>query len=168
MSNVLISRYDAVLDVLDRIASWVVITTMGVMTAILLLQVFYRYVMNDSLVWGWDVPRVCFIWAVLFSIPLGMRYNAHVGIDLLVERFSDSAKRIVLSINSVLIIIISLTIAWYASVMADATWDQLMPGIPLSVGVFYVSLAVSQIHICLHVGRNLLVGEVRDEHWGEA
>lgn len=156
------------LDILDRIASVIVKVTMGVMTSILLLQVFFRYVMNDSLVWGWDVPRVCFIWAVLFSIPLGMRYNAHVGIDLVVERFSAPVKRVILSFNSVLIIIISATIAYYAGVMTGATWDQLMPGIPLSVGVFYVSLAVSQIHTCLHVGRNLVVGQVRDEHWGEA
>src|SRR5690606_2850108 len=120
---------------------------------VLLLQVVYRYFLNDSLVWGWDVPRVCFIWAVMFAIPLGIRYNAHVGIELVIDRFSESAKRVAAMFNALLILILSGTIAYYAAILTGDTWDQLMPGIPLSVGVFYVSLVIGQIHTCMHVGR---------------
>lgn len=162
-----LNRYDAVLNVLDRIASVVVVASTAVMTIVLLIQVFFRYVMNDSLTWGWDVPRVCFIWAVMFAIPLGIRYNAHVGIDLVVDRFSERAKRFTLSLNALLILILSGTIAYYAALLTGSTWDQLMPGIPLSVGVFYVSLVIGQIHTCLHVGRILITGELCDEHLSE-
>ncbi|NYT44275.1 TRAP transporter small permease [Alcaligenaceae bacterium] len=163
----LLNRYDAVLGVLDRIASLIVKVTMAVLTSVLLLQVFFRYVMNDSLTWGWDVPRVCFIWAIMFSIPLGVRYNAHVGIDLVVERFSARVRRLTLSLNAVLIMILSGMIAYYAVLLMGETWDQNMPGIPLSVGVFYASLALGLIHTCLHIGRILITGELRNEHWSE-
>ncbi len=160
--------YDTVLHVLDRFASAMVTITMAVMSIVLLLQVFYRYVLNDSLVWGWDIPRVCFIWAVMFAIPLGIRYNAHVGIELVVDRFSESAKRIAVSFNALLILILSGTIAYYAALLTRDTWDQLMPGIPLSVGVFYASLVIGQIHTCLHVGRILITGQPSTEHWSES
>jgi TRAP-type C4-dicarboxylate transport system permease small subunit len=163
----LVNRYDTVLDVLDRIASVIVKVSMAVMTTVLLVQVFFRYVMNDSLTWGWDVPRVAFILVVMFSIPLGMRYNAHVGIDLVVDRFSEKAKRITLLLNAVLMVVLCTTVAYYAFVMMRDTWDQNMPGLPLSVGVFYASLALGQIHTCLHIGRILLTGELRNEHWSE-
>ena len=160
--------YDAVLSVLDRFASAVVTITMAIMAIVLLLQVVYRYFLNDSLVWGWDVPRVCFIWAVMFAIPLGIRYNAHVGIELVIDRFSESAKRVAAMFNALLILILSGTIAYYAAILTGDTWDQLMPGIPLSVGVFYVSLVIGQIHTCMHVGRVLLTGQASTEHWSES
>lgn len=141
---------------------------MAIMATVLLLQVFYRYVLNDSLVWGWDIPRVCFIWAVMFAIPLGIRYNAHVGIELVIDRFSGAAKRLVISLNALLILILSGTIAYYAALLTHDTWDQLMPGIPLSVGVFYASLVIGQIHTCLHVGRILITGQPSSEHWSES
>lgn len=161
-------RYDAMLSALDRIASWIVTASMAVLTVVLLLQVFFRYVMNDSLVWGWDVPRVCFIWAVMFAIPLGIRFNAHVGIELLVDRFNEGARRFVIWLNALLILILSGTIAYYAALLTGDTWDQLMPGIPLSVGVFYASLLIGQVHTCLHVGRILITGEQPSEHWSES
>ena len=36
--------------------------------------------------------------------------------------------------------------------LAQKTWDQMMPGVDLSVGLFYLGLFVGQIHCCLHVG----------------
>lgn len=161
-------RYDAFLGVLDRLASVVVIVTMAVMTAVLLIQVLFRYVLNDSLAWGWDVPRVCFIWAVMFAIPLGIRYNAHVGIELVVDRFNERVRSLTVRFNALLILILSGTIAYYAVLLTHSTWDQLMPGIPLSVGVFYVSLVIGQLHTCLHVGRILITGQLPSEHWSES
>ncbi|MER1967579.1 TRAP transporter small permease [Castellaniella sp. GW247-6E4] len=163
-----LSHYDAILRILDRAASWIVTASMAVMSTVLLLQVFFRYVINDSLAWGWDVPRVCFIWSVMFAIPLGIRYNAHVGIELLVDRFGDRAKRFVVSLNALLILILSGVIAYYAALLTGDTWDQLMPGIPLSVGVFYASLMIGQAHTCLHVGRILVTGNLPNEHWSES
>ena len=163
-----LSCYDAVLGALDRLAAAIVTASMAVLAAVLLLQVFFRYALNDSLAWGWDVPRVCFIWAVMFAIPLGIRYNAHVGIELLVDRFNASAKRVVVSLNALLILILSAIIAYYAALLTADTWDQLMPGIPLSVGVFYASLMIGQIHTCLHVGRIAITGEPPSEHWSES
>lgn len=166
--NAALTHYDAVLGVLDRIASWVVTASMAVMTVVLIIQVFFRYVMNDSLVWGWDVPRVCFIWTVLFAIPLGIRFNAHVGIDLIVDRLDERVKRFIVSLNALLILILSATIAYYAALLTADTWDQLMPGIPLSVGVFYASLVAGQIHVGLHVLRILITGRLPSEHWSES
>src|SRR3546814_1623691 len=91
--SVLFRRFSAVLSAVDRVSMAVVTVCMAVLTTVLLLQVFFRYVLNDSIDWGWDVPRVCFIWMVLLSIPLGIRNNAHVGIDLLADLFSDLGRR---------------------------------------------------------------------------
>ena len=162
-----LKRYDALLSAFDYVVSRVVIVSMAVMTFVVVLQVFYRYVLNDSLVWGWDVPRLCFIWAVLLSIPLGIRYNAHVGIDLVFNLFGPRTKRFVRSFNAIFMGILSAMATYYAVLLAQDTWSQLMPGLGLSVGLFYVGLAIGQFHTCLHLARILITGEPGSEHLSE-
>lgn len=162
-----LQRYDAVLSAFDYVVSKVVIVAMAVMTFVVVLQVFFRYVLNDSLVWGWDIPRLCFIWAVLLSIPLGIRYNAHVGIDMVFNLFPTRTRRFVRMFNAVFMLILSGMVTYYAVHLAGDTWDQLMPGLGLSVGLFYVALGISQFHTCLHLGRILITGETSGEHLSE-
>jgi TRAP-type C4-dicarboxylate transport system permease small subunit len=152
-------RYDAVLDLFDKVASFIVIVSMGVLTTVVVLQVFFRYVLNDSLSWGWDIPRLCFIWVIMFSIPLGIRYNAHVGIDLVVERFSNAGRRHARRINAVFMLVLSAVAAIYGVQLMYQTWDQLMPGIALSVGLFYLGLVYGQLHTVLHIFRIFATGE---------
>ncbi len=167
MSSTLLQRYQRLLDTIDRAVSWVIISAMAVLTTVVVLQVFYRYVLNDSLRWGWDIPRLCFIWVLMLSIPLGIRYNAHVGIDLVVYRFGPRAKRAALMFNAVFMLILSAVAAYYGIQLAHGTWDQMMPGIALSVGLFYVGMAIGQIHTCLHVARILMTGEAASDHLSE-
>src|SRR3954453_23028382 len=121
-------QYDAFLSVFDNVVSKVIIVAMAVMTFVVVLQVFFRYVMNDSLVWGWDIPRLCFIWAMLLAIPLGIRYNAHVGIDLVFNLFGTRSQRFVRSFNALFMLMLSAIVTWYAVLLARDTWDQMMPG----------------------------------------
>lgn len=150
--------YDKALLACDTVIGFVVTVAMGVLASVLILQVFFRYVMNDSLDWGNDVPRLTFIMVVLMSIPLAFRYNAHVGMDFDLTKLKFISKAAVNRFNAVFMLILFGVVAWYAAQLATKTWDQMMPGLNVSVGTFYVSLAVGQIHCCLHVGRILLTG----------
>jgi TRAP-type transport system small permease protein len=167
MPAAFLQRYQRVLDAVDRVVSWAIIASMAVLTVVVVLQVFFRYILNDSLRWGWDIPRLTFIWVILLSIPLGIRYNAHVGIDLAVQRLGLKTQRGILVFNAFFMLLLSLVAAYYAAVLARDTWDQMMPGIDLSVGLFYVGLAVSQVHTCMHIARILMTGQTTGEHLSE-
>lgn len=155
--------YDAVLNVFDRVIALVVTIVMGVLTTVVLISVFFRYALNQSLQWGWDIPRLCFIWVVLLSIPLAFRYNAHVGMDFDLTRFGIVNRKAVNRFNAVFMLILFGLTAFYAMQLMQKTWDQMMPGVDLSVGLFYLGLLVGQVHCCLHVGRILILGETSNE-----
>lgn len=167
MSPTFLQRYQTLLDGVDRVVSWIIIGAMATLTFVVVLQVFFRYVLNDSLRWGWDIPRLCFIWVILLSIPLGIRYNAHVGIDILVQRFGPGARRATLLFNAAFMMVLSLAAAYYGAVLAYDTWDQNMPGLALSVGLFYVGLVIGQVHTCMHIARILMTGQTTTEHLSE-
>ncbi len=160
-------RFQKILDATDRVVSWVIIAAMAMLTVVVVLQVFFRYILNDSLRWGWDIPRLCFIWVIVLSIALGIRYNAHVGIDMVVQRFGPGTRRAVLLFNTFFMLLLAVVTAWYAAQLAHDTWDQNMPGIRLSVGLFYVGLAVGMVHTCMHLARILITGQTTTDHLSE-
>jgi TRAP-type transport system small permease protein len=151
--------YERVLAGADAVASWLVMAAMAVLTAVVTLQVFFRYVLNESLEWGWDVPRLCFIVSTLLAIPLALGRNLHVGVDLLIEHLEPRWRRPIYRFNALLMTALMVIVAYYAVVLGRATWDQRMPGLDVSVGYFYVALFLAAIHCLLHLLRWIQRGE---------
>jgi TRAP-type C4-dicarboxylate transport system permease small subunit len=151
--------YNRVLTAVDTLASWVVMAAMAVLTVVVTVQVFFRYVLNESLDWGWDVPRLCFIVAILLAIPLALGRNLHVGVDLVIEYLDPRWRRPIYRFNALLMTALMLIVAYYAVVLGRATWDQRMPGLDVSVGYFYVALFVAAVHSLLHLLRWIQRGE---------
>ncbi len=162
----MLKLYDKVLDAVDYVMSFAVTVVMAVLTTILIVQVFFRYVMNDSLLWGNDVARLSFIVVVLLSIPLVFRFNGHVALDFVVP-LGSVGTRWRHRINAVLMLVLCGFASYFAIKLVERTWDQLMPTMPVSVAWFYVALAVGQIHCCLHLGRILLTGEPSNKVFSE-
>jgi len=149
----MLALYDRALAAVDTVSSWVVMAAMAVLTAVVTVQVFFRYVLNASLDWGWDVPRFCFIVALLLAIPLALGRNLHIGVELLIDVIDRRWRRLVYRFNAVLMAALMVIVAYYAVVLGRATWDQRMPGLDVSVGYFYVALFISAVHSVLHLLR---------------
>jgi TRAP-type C4-dicarboxylate transport system permease small subunit len=149
---------DRLLGGIDRAASLAIMAAMAVLTVVVTVQVFLRYVLNMSLDWGWAVPRLCFVWVIFLSIPLGLRRGAHVGIDLLVVSLDERPRRLVYRGVLLLMAVLMAVVAFYALSLARQTWDQLMPTIPVSTAVFYVALIVCCVHSILHMARLFWIG----------
>lgn len=155
----MLALYDRVLAAVDMLSSWVVMAAMAVLTVVVTVQVFFRYVLNASLDWGWDVPRFCFIVALLLALPLALGRNLHVGVDLVIERLDARWRRPIYRFNALLMATLMVVVAYYAIVLGRATWDQRMPGLDLSVGYFYVALLIAAVHSVLHLIRWIHRGE---------
>ncbi len=151
--------YDRALAAVDTASSWIVMAAMAVLTVVVTTQVFFRYVLNESLDWGWDVPRVCFIVSILLAIPLALGRNLHVGVDLVIDYVAPRWRRTIYRFNALLMTALMVLVAYYAVVLGRATWDQRMPGLDVSVGYFYVALFIAAVHSVLHLLRWIERGE---------
>lgn len=149
--SALLRPLERVLDVFDRAASLIVIVAMAVLTIVISAQVFYRYVLNSSIDWSWDVPRLCFIWMGLLAIPLGLKRNGHVGIDLVLVHLPRRWQKLVMRMHLVLMTAMMLCLAVFAARLARTTWPQLLTTIDVSVGVLYIALFLCSVHSILHM-----------------
>lgn len=130
--------FSLLLRFLDSISRWLIIILMALMTSTVVLQVFFRYVLNDSIDAADEISRVTFVWSILLAIPHGLRIGAHVGIDLVVGFLRPGFRAIIFRLTSGAGIVLLLVVAWEALGMAQRVWDQPMPTLPFSNGLFYI------------------------------
>lgn len=72
-------------NLLDRIIRIATGILMVILVAIMVAQVFFRYVLNSSLTWSEEVAVYLMIWVVFLGSAILVRRWAHVHIPTLVE-----------------------------------------------------------------------------------
>jgi tripartite ATP-independent transporter DctM subunit len=75
-------------DAVDRGCTFAFVMATVAFAVIMLVGVFFRYVLNDSLAWSDEVGLMVFIWATFLSIASGYLHDKHVNLDFLVRKLS--------------------------------------------------------------------------------
>lgn len=88
---------------------------MALMVCAVLLQIFYRYVLNNALPWPEEAARGLMIWMMALVAPSAYRYAGFVSIDMLPDLLPRKARlflMLVIFILSLVVIAIMLQQAW--------------------------------------------------------
>lgn len=144
----------ALASILARVdvgARFLVISCAAVMIVVVSAQVVMRYVFNGSFDWADELSRVAFVWTIFLAIPLGIRDGTHVGIELLVNRFSLRTRRIIFRATSLIAGAMMLVVFWQSVVVAGATWSERLGSIDVTSSVFFVPLILGALHSALHL-----------------
>lgn len=105
-----------------------------VMTGLVSVNVFLRYVMNTGIVWSEEFATGCFVWAVFIGAAACYKKKAHVGVDMLVNQLPIVGQKIV----AVLVDLILLVFNGY---MTHLTWLYLQTSHTKTTPVMQVSSA---------------------------
>ena len=147
------------LHALDTAAGWAIVTMLGVMVAVVSLQVVLRYAVNSSLGFADEMSRLTFVWSIFLAIPLGIRLGSHIGMELLSSRFSprvqDGLARAMAAVAAAMMILV----AWQSAVVAFDQWDELMASMNGSAAWFIVAVGVGCGHSALHLIWIVLTGK---------
>ena len=143
-------------DALCRVVMLVIIVLTSLMVASLCAQVFWRYVLNDSLIWPEEVARYAFIWVSCLGMSVGVRRRDLIAIDVL---WVDRPKRVRLFVSiatSLLIIPLLVVFVWQGSVLIDVAAGQQTAATNLPIGWVYLALPLSSGLALLFVAETLL------------
>lgn len=88
---------------IGRTMGWIALL---LMVAIILAQVFFRYVLNNALPWPEEAARALMIWMMALVAPSAYRWGGFVSIDM----FPDALPRRLRLILGLLIFVLSLAV----------------------------------------------------------
>lgn len=104
---------------------WVMFLLLAGMTLVLGIQIFCRFVLNNSLTWSEELARFMFIWSTFLSIGFCLKEGISLKIDTLISLFPKKVQAVILLLGDVVMTVFFLYLlpsAWefaYASVGPD-------------------------------------------------
>ncbi|MBM4305348.1 MAG: TRAP transporter small permease [Deltaproteobacteria bacterium] len=105
---------------LERVESSICIFFLLVMTCVVLLQVFTRYLLNYSFAWAEELVRYLMIWMVMIGAALVQSKNDHIRIDFLPmlagprgRRIMETLFRLCILVFVIILVIKGIKIAYF-------------------------------------------------------
>ncbi len=132
---------------ISLLSKWVASIGLLLMTAIIVVQVFSRYVLNDSPVWAEQAALLLMIWYVFIAAAAGVREGFHIRIAVIAESLPEGLQRWVRLLTHLLVLLFGIAMAVFGAQLAAATWEHVIPTLGLSRGLAYVPISVSGVLI---------------------
>jgi TRAP-type C4-dicarboxylate transport system permease small subunit len=91
------------------------IVAVALMVVSILVQVFFRYILNNALPWPDEAARFCMLWMTGLMAPTAFRQGGFVAIDMLVialPRVVGQMLTLFLLLLSLLVLVVAVNIGW--------------------------------------------------------
>lgn len=106
--------------IVSEIEETAIALILGLMTIITFINVVLRYGFNTGIIWGLEMVTFLFAWLVLFGMSYAVKVTAHLGVDAVINLFSEGPRK-------VLAIIAGLACVIYAALVMKGAWDYWAP-----------------------------------------
>lgn len=103
---------------LKRVADWIGVALFLTAFCGFLVQIYYRYVLNNPLQWTEEFTMIAFIWTVFWAAAFLVPIREHVSFEVVYDVVSPRVRR-AFSIVSMILVIVAFVI------LIPATWEYL-------------------------------------------
>lgn len=131
-------------NLLDRIAGGAAVVLCTVMTIVVLLGVFYRYVLVDPVVWSEELSTFAMVWLAMTGGSMGIKRCSHVGVSYVVDNIGwlKRNRNAVGIVVNVLILSFLLVLVYQANNLALFARMQISSALGISMFWPYLGLIV--------------------------
>jgi TRAP-type C4-dicarboxylate transport system permease small subunit len=135
---------------MDRCINWFLALLMSGMVAIVSAQVWYRFILNDPLSWSEEASRYLFVWISFMGAAAGVRYQVHLGIDLMEKILPARGYRIAVIIVNLIIQVFLLMIIYWGFKILGVIQFQESPSMHISMRYPYMAVPVGSIFMLIN------------------
>ncbi len=134
---------------LATIALWIASIGLVLMTALIAAQVFFRYVLNDSLSWTEPASVMIMGWFIFLGAAVGIREGYHLSFDALLIFLPDQVLGWFHSISDMVVFVFGVGMIYYGSLLAEKTAGNKLPSLGISGAFDYLPIVVGGILLTL-------------------
>lgn len=150
-----------------NVTSAIVASLIALMTATVIIGVFYRYVLNDALPWPEEFARFAMIWISWVGGGIALRRGAHVATDLLVNQLSPRPRRILLFVGNVLILAFLVIVLVNGIALVQRVAFQSTIALGISMQIPYAAAPIGSALMIYHLLVLMIVPQAAPTHDSE-
>ncbi len=147
-----------VLKVFDKAIYTIIFLCIAGFVTLAFLQVFCRFILNDSLTWSEELCRYLFVWMVFLGAGVGILHKRHIIIDIVPNLIPGSARKYYDVAINVLILAFTVLLMRYGLVFAQRGMRQNSPAMQIPLGYVYGGIILGGAVMFINTVRVTLAG----------
>lgn len=141
---------------LFRVALWLIYCIYTVIIVSTFTAVFFRYVLNESIIWAEELARYLFVWLAFLGSALALKNRMHIGLDLIISSLPPKAKTVAEGLITVLIGTFLVFVITASITVVEVTMRQRSSALGVPMGMVYLAIPVGCSLMLLSSFRQLL------------
>lgn len=147
------------MDALYRACIWISGVSLFVMTIVIPIGVFNRYVLGHGSMWPEPLAILCMIIFTFFGAAAGYRAGAHIAVTMITDRIPPGLASQLVRVVDGLMIVLAVFVIRYGLSLCQVTWDQYIAELPsLRVGLTYLPLPLGSLCTLLFILERMAFG----------
>lgn len=153
----------AVGGAIDRVSQWLARLSMLLVVAMtvafvaaLLLQVFYRYVLNAPLAWSEELATLLFVWATLLAAATAIRSGDTLRLTFVEDALPPRRAAMLRAVQQVLVIIFGLVLILNGWRLTQLVWSNTSAAMGYPGWMLYLAAPVTGALLILHAAARLV------------
>ncbi len=136
---------------------------MFVLSMLLIVQVFFRYCLGQSLTWSEELARYIFVWLVYLGVPYGCLLMRHIKIDAGLMLFPKFMRKHVVLIGEISFFLLAIAVAYYSAAFDYKQYKigLVSPALKIPMWVIYLApfvgfslAAIRQLQVIVKLVKN--------------
>jgi len=154
---------DTVFSLTGRLFKAVMIIMTFVLFCVVTLNVFTRYVLNNSMGWADELARFLFIWVCFMGATLSFYHDEHVGLNFVVNRIPWKFLKTAVDLaDAALVMVVLVVLVWYGWIVAVSA-TNVSPALYIPMRYIYMIVPFcGAIMAVMNLGK--MIGFIRNRH----
>jgi len=140
---------DKVLGYVNRTFEFLIFVLFLLIVIVGGMQVFNRFILNQSLSWGEEFMVYGHIWMVFLAIPVAYNRGRHIGMNLFVKGLPPKAQQVLALAVDGMWFLLASSIVFYTTLIMGVASNQNSPALGLRMDRVYVGLVVGGTYLLL-------------------
>ncbi len=132
-------KVSKILDIICEIYRVICIALMSAFIVIVLISIFFRYVLNNSIMWSEQVCRYLFVWMIMLGAPVVFRKRVDVSFDLIVKQLPQKVQDIIRIFMDIGVAFLGVFMGWQGQQYSIAYGTKILAGIEIPQWMMYIS-----------------------------
>lgn len=138
-------------SVIVTLTCWIVAYLTLQMALVVLLGVFTRYILNDSLAWTEELARYSMIWLSWLGGGIAIRRGAHIAVEFFTDALSEKARSAVVMVGRLGVFFFLGVCLWYGLQLTARVSAQSTIALGISMQIPYAAIPIGSFLMAYHL-----------------
>ena len=152
MTMLVLTRFNIFLN---SIMTVIVVILVGALTITVGLQVFFRYVIQSSLIWSEEISRYFLIWVSFLGASIALRKQSHINVSMLLDFLTKRGFGIAAILSYTISLVTLLVLSYFGSVIALRNMHQLSVVTKVPMGIVYLCIPIASLLMLVQIMENV-------------